>query len=193
MQLRGRTLALRQTRLEPLDAVHREGLRRAVDTDPDIWTLYPFPMAGEHFAPFWEGLLSKRALGYALPFAVLLESHVVGITCYLRINAAWRSVDIGSTYYQPDVRGGVVNPTAKLLLLDHAFSSGARRVQFRVDALNARSRAAVAKLGAVEEGTIRREKPTWTGRIQDTVVFSILKDEWPDLRERLSGRIGANA
>ena len=82
---------------------------------------------------------------------------------------------------------------AKRLLLGHAFDSGAHRVQFRVDAINARSRAAVLKLGAVQEGIQRHDKVTWTGRIRDTVHFSILAEEWPAVRERLDARIAAFA
>lgn len=190
MELVERDLIEEPLRLEPLRAHHHAGLGRAVEADTTIWdTLYPFSMAGAHFEPFMADLARKRAAGYAMPFAVLQSGEVVGLTCYLRINPAWCSLDIGSTYHRPDVRGGVVNPLAKLLLLDHAFACGARRVQFRVDALNTRSRAAVLKLGAVEEGTLRREKPTWTGRLQDTVIFSILDDEWPERRPALRRRV----
>ena len=98
-------------------------------------------------------------------------------------------MEIGATYYGPELRGGAVNPAAKRLLLANAFASGARRVQFKVDAINARSRAAVLKLGAVQEGILRQDRVTWTGRIRDSVVFSILADEWPAVRERLDARL----
>jgi RimJ/RimL family protein N-acetyltransferase len=74
-------------------------------------------------------------------------------------------------------------------MLDYAFSCGIRRVQFRVDAINARSRAAVTKLGAVQEGICRQDMVTWTGRIRDTVVYSILQHEWPDIRTHLEQRL----
>jgi N-acetyltransferase len=89
------------------------------------------------------------------------------------------------------VRGGPANPEAKMLLLAHAFASGAVRVQLRVDARNMRSQAAVAKLGAVREGVMRRDKITWTGYIRDSVVFSILSDEWPTVRAGLERRLAA--
>jgi RimJ/RimL family protein N-acetyltransferase len=76
-------------------------------------------------------------------------------------------------------------------MLGDAFDSGARRVVFRVDALNARSRAAVGKLGAVQEGILRQDRVTWTGRVRDTVIFSILADEWPAVRDRLDARLAA--
>ena len=91
------------------------------------------------------------------------------------------------------MRGGAINPAAKRLMLGHAFEAGARRVQFKIDALNARSRAAVLKLGATQEGVLRQDRVTWTGRLRDTVVFSVLADEWPAARERLDARLAAFA
>src|SRR5204863_8898567 len=99
------------------------------------------------------------------------------------------TAEIGATYYGPERRGGAVSPAAKRLLLANAFESGARRVQCKVDAINARSRAAVTKLGAVQEGILRQDRVTWTGRIRNTVVFSILADEWPGVRQRLDERL----
>jgi len=100
-----------------------------------------------------------------------------------------RAVEIGGTYYQPDARGGPVNPECKRLMMAHAFDSGANRVGFRVDVLNARSRAAVLKLGAVQEGIIRADRVTWTGRVRDTVIFSVMAVEWPAVRDRLDARL----
>lgn len=82
-----------------------------------------------------------------------------------------------------------MNPAAKRLLLAHAFEAGARRVQFKVDAINARSRAAVLKLGAMQEGILRQDRVCWTGRIRDTVYFSVLADEWPGVRSTLDARL----
>jgi len=83
--------------------------------------------------------------------AVVVRGRCIGQTCYIRPDVLYKSVDVGSTYYHPEFRGGLVNPAAKHLLLDHAFACGVRRVQFGVDALNARSRAAMRKLGATQE------------------------------------------
>jgi RimJ/RimL family protein N-acetyltransferase len=82
-----------------------------------------------------------------------------------------------------------VNPAAKHLLLGHAFACGANRVQFGVDALNIRSRNAMAKLGATEEGTLRRARTAWTGRVFDRVIFSVLADEWPRVSATLEAQI----
>ncbi len=98
-------------------------------------------------------------------------------------------VEIGTSFLHPDVRSGPANPEAKLLMLEHAFHCGAVRVQFRVDTRNRRSQAAVAKLGAVREGVLRRDRLTWTGYIRDTVVFSILDGEWPRVKAQLQARV----
>lgn len=177
-------------RLEPLAETHREGLRAACAADREIWaSLYPYSMMGEHFDPFWTRMQAERAAGRALVFAVMVDGACVGSTGYLNIDRRNRALEIGGTYYRPDQRGGAVNPAAKHLLLRHAFASGARRVRFNVDALNARSLAAMRKLGAVEEGTLRQDRICWTGRVRDTVVFSILADEWPGVSDGLLTRL----
>lgn len=190
MELRAERLNMGPVALEPVRESHREPLRAAANADPDIWPLYPYSMAGEHFEPFWAALLAGQASGAQIPYAVCLNDECVGISCYLNIDAAQDSCEIGGTYYRPDARATAVNPAAKLLLLGHAFASGARRVSFKVDAINARSRAAVLKLGAVQEGILRQDRVVWTGRVRDTVVFSILRDEWPGVWRGLEQRIG---
>ncbi|CAN7484715.1 GNAT family protein [Phenylobacterium sp. LjRoot219] len=194
MQLQPATLENAVVRLEPLSEAHREPLRAACAADAEIWTaLYPYSLAGEHFAPRFREILADAARGPTLPFAVVVGGEVVGMTSFLAIDPINASVEIGATYYRPDVRGGAVNPAAKRLLLAHAFAAGARRVQLKVDALNARSRAAVLKLGAVQEGILRQDRVTWTGRVRDTVHFSILAGEWPAVRDRLDARLAAQA
>jgi RimJ/RimL family protein N-acetyltransferase len=190
MKLTERVLENEHVRLEPLHELHREPLREAANADREIWTsLYPFSMAGEHFDPFWARIQNDHGTGSWIPFAVIASGRCVGLTCYVRPEAAHRAVDIGSTYYRPEFRGGVVNPAAKHLVLGHAFACGANRVQFGVDALNARSRAAMTKLGAVEEGVLRRARITWTGRVFDRVIFSVLADEWPRVRAILEQQL----
>jgi N-acetyltransferase len=190
MQLDAIVLENRHVRLEPMGEAHREDLRAACNADPATWTdLYPYSMAGEHFDPAWARMLRDVEAGRTIALAVMAEGRCGGISCYAGIDAANATVEIGGTYYRPDLRGGAGNPAAKRLMLAHAFESGARRVQFKVDAINARSRAAVAKLGAVQEGILRRDRVTWTGRIRDTVVFSVLAEEWPAVRERLDARL----
>lgn len=178
-------------RLEPLAEAHRESLREACAADPEIWRIYPFSMTGEHFDPQVLRMQAAAEQGTGLSFAVVAHGEVVGMTSFLYIDPVNASLDVGATYYRPDARGGAVNPAAKRLMLGHAFEAGARRVQFKVDTLNARSRAAVLKLGAVQEGILRQDRLTWTGRVRDTVHFSILASEWPDVRAKLDARLAA--
>ncbi len=193
MRLLPKVLEGHGVRLDPLDERHREDLRAACAADPAIWAdLYPYSMAGEHFDLIWDKTFrTGREKGVAMQFAVVVAGACIGVTCYNDIDPVNASVNVGGTYYHPDHRGGVVNPAAKRLIVGHAFQSGARRVVFTVDALNARSRAATAKLGAVQEGVLRQDRVVWTGRVRDTVVFSILADEWPGVRERLDERLAA--
>lgn len=190
MTLAATTLQGRFVRLEPLQPQHLPALREACEADAEIWPLYPHSMIGSHFDPWAAGVARRVAAGDAIAFAVLFEGRVVGTTLYVAIDWPSRRVEIGNTYYHPAVRGGVVNPDSKLLMLDHAFASGIRCVQLRVDALNARSRAAVAKLGAHQDGILRQDRITWTGRTRDTVIFSILAEEWPAAKARLEQRLG---
>lgn len=191
MRLEARILQNAHVRLEPLAERHCAELRAACEADPDIWRdLYPVNWAGAGFETAWDELTGRQARGEWIAFSVMVAGHCRGMTAFIRPDSANRAVEVGGTYYAPDLRGGVVNPAAKRLMLAHAFEAGARRVQINVDALNTRSRAAVLKLGAVQEGVLRRDRVVWTGRIRDTVVFSILAEEWPAVRERLDARLG---
>jgi RimJ/RimL family protein N-acetyltransferase len=177
--------------LELLAEQHREELRAACNADPEIWAIYPYSMAGEHFGAWWDAAMARQG-HQSITFATCLDGRCVGTSSYLNIEPGAAVVEIGGTYFAPDARGGIVNPSAKLMMLRHAFERGARRVAFRVDALNSRSRAAVLKLGAVQEGILRQSGVTWTGRVRDTVVFSILRDEWPEVERRLLRRLNDN-
>jgi len=192
MKLEPTILENRFVRLEPIGTAHREDLRAACAADTSVWReLYPFSWAGEHFDPTWAKLQEDIGSGGALGFAVMVQGVCQGISCYSTRDSANECVEIGGTYYRPEVRSGPVNPAAKRLLLAHAFESGARRAQFKVDAINTRSRAAVLKLGAVQEGVLRQDRVTWTGRVRDTVVYSILAGEWPAVRDGLDARLAA--
>lgn len=179
-------------RLEPVKPHMREEMRAALDCDPEAWAVQFANGRGDGFAGYWDAMLTPSPPGSRIGFAVRLQSNgrLVGTTSFHHISSANRTVEIGSTFYRPEVRGTKVNPEIKLLLLDHAFSSGALRVQLTVDSRNQRSQAAVAKLGAVREGVLRRHLVTWTGHLRDTVVFSIVDTEWPDVRDRLRGWVG---
>lgn len=179
-------------RLESFEERHKEPLRAACDADPELWpSLYYSSLGGDQFDSGWDAMRKQQAAATRIPFAVIRDDEVVGLSTFIDIQPANRSVEIGTTYYRPDARGGVVNPAAKRLMLEHAFAAGANRVAFQVDQLNLRSQAAMAKLGAVREGVMRHDKITWTGRVRSSVIFSILAEEWPGVRDRLDARLAA--
>ena len=194
MRLNSEVLQNDFVRLEPFSDACKEELRTACAADPATWNdLYPYSMLGPGFDFHWARIEQEIAEGKTMGFAVVVNGVCRGMSTYIGIDGMNHAVEIGATYYEPSVRGGPVNPSAKRLLLGHAFDCGAVRVQFRVDAINARSRAAVLKLGAVQEGILRQDRVTWTGRVRDTVHFSILADEWPAVRDRLDARLAAFA
>jgi RimJ/RimL family protein N-acetyltransferase len=190
MKLESRVLQNALVRLEPMAERHRDALRSATDADAAFFAeLYPYSWAGERFAATWDKLMADMGKGHTLAFAVIDGGVCRGITTFYAIDAANAVLEIGGTWYAPDLRGGATNPAAKRLMMGHAFESGVRRVGYRVDALNARSRAAVTKLGAVQEGVLRQDRVMWTGRIRDTVIFSVLASEWPAVRDGLDARL----
>jgi RimJ/RimL family protein N-acetyltransferase len=184
----------RFVRLEPLVLAHKEEVRTALDCDPASWSILLVNPMGAGFEEYWSANYGAPA-AERLPYAIrrLSDGRVVGMSTYFTASTKHGGVEIGATFLRPDVRSGAVNPETKLLMLGHAFDSGAVRVQFKVDARNQRSQAAVAKLGAVREGVLRRDMRTWTGHIRDTVVFSILDSEWPTVRLRLQQRLATHA
>ncbi|AOG01744.1 MAG: GNAT family N-acetyltransferase [Blastomonas fulva] len=163
-------------RLEPLAAHHIELLRAACARDPDIWEIYPVSMLGEHFDRAMEDF---HATTNWVRFAVLHRGVLVGMSCYIAPDESNHVVEIGGTYIEPAARGSAgVNSAIKRLMIDHAFACGFTRIEFRVDSRNLRSQAAVRKLGAMHEGTLRRNRITWTGYVRDTCMFGLLKTEW---------------
>ncbi|MEY4257033.1 MAG: hypothetical protein RLZZ141_2260 [Pseudomonadota bacterium] len=171
MHLLSRPLEGRYVRLEPVTPAHEEALKASIDCDPEAWEIMSVNGCGEGFETFWAQTLGETQRGERIGYAIRRKS------------------DGGATFLHPDARSGPVNPEAKLLLLDHAFDCGAVRVEFMVDVRNARSQAAVAKLGAQKEGVLRHHKITWTGHVRDTVVFSIINTEWPAVKARLEFRL----
>ena len=162
--------------LAPLAERHREPLRRACAADPEIWDIYPFSYLGDAFDPQFDRMLNGGMARRC--YAIEHNGAVIGMTAWIASGDFGWSIEIGNSYITPDQRGTGVNRQFKKLMLDHAFACGLQRVGFKVDAINTRSRAAVLKLGCTLEGIVRRERQTWTGRVRDTVLFSILRDEW---------------
>ena len=162
-------------RAEPLAEVHRDRLREACAEDLDIWEIYYISYAPEHFDASFDALLKRPWV----PFALFEGDTLVGMSCFINIDDGRQTLEIGSTYYRPAFRGMGYNARAKDMMMRHAFDRGYRRIEFRVDSRNARSQAAMKKLGAVREGVMRADRITYTGHVRDTVLFSILKEEWP--------------
>jgi RimJ/RimL family protein N-acetyltransferase len=164
-----------EIRLEPLGQAHRAALKAACAEDEEIWPIYAISYDPDHFDASFEALLA-RPNGRA--FAILSSDALIGMSCYLGVDEARGVLEIGNTYYAPALRGTGLNRAVKDLMIGRAIDCGFRRIEFRVDARNARSQAAMARLGAVREGVIRAERITWTGHVRDTVLFSILASEW---------------
>jgi RimJ/RimL family protein N-acetyltransferase len=171
----GAAMAAGEVRLEPLAEAHRAELKAACAQDLEIWPIYAISYDPGHFDASFDALLA-RPNGRA--FAIFVGDELVGMSCYLGIEEARGVLEIGNTYYVPARRGSGLNEIVKELMIGRAIHCGFRRIEFRVDARNLRSRGAMTKLGAVREGVIRAERITWTGHVRDTVLFSILADEW---------------
>ena len=155
---------------------HHEALKAACAEDRDIWAIY-----AQDFGP--DGFDRSIALFQSRPnnrvFVLYDGDELAGMSSYLSIDEGRQCLEIGGTYYRPHLRGSGFNRRVKDMMLKRAFDSGIRRVEFRVDRRNERSQAAMKKLGAVREGVLRADRITWTGHVRDTVLFAILKDEWP--------------
>jgi RimJ/RimL family protein N-acetyltransferase len=161
--------------LEPMAEAHREALKAACSEDLDIWSIYSRSYDPDHFDRAFDLI---RSLPDWRCFSIFLDGEMAGMSCYLGIDEARAVLEIGNTYYVPRLRGTGFNRRVKDLMLARAFGCGFRRVEFRVDSRNGRSQAAMAKIGGVREGVIRQDRITWTGHVRDTVLFSILADEW---------------
>lgn len=190
MQLSATTLTHARVRLEPFEERHRAALTEAAEANLTIFKHMPFPIAKVGYGGWFNYLCEEQAAGRWIPHAVFSpDGRVVGQSCYLAIRPDHAGVEIGGTWYVPEAQGTAINPAAKLLLLEHAFACGAERVEFKTDALNLQSRAALTKLGAVYEGIFRRQMRRPDGSMRDNAYFSVVREEWPSLRETIEARI----
>ena len=155
---------------------HLQALKAACAEDRDIWQIY-----ANNFGPdgFDRSMAFYRSNPRNRTFVLFEDDELAGMSSYLGIDENRQVLEIGGTYYRPHLRGSGFNRRVKNMMLKRAFDSGIRRVEFRVDRRNERSQAAMTKLGAVREGVLRADRITWTGHVRDTVLFAILKDEWP--------------
>lgn len=186
------TLEGHGVRLEPLSPAHAEALAEAA-SDGALWELWFTSVPRPEEVPTWIATAGEGfEAGHMLPWAVReLEADViVGSTRYHDIVPAARRVEIGYTWYAARWQRSHVNTACKLLLMEHAFEGlECGCVGFRTDAFNGPSRRAIAALGAREDGVLRHHQPRRDGTVRDTVMFSVLKPEWPDVRRHLELRL----
>jgi RimJ/RimL family protein N-acetyltransferase len=186
------TLTGSRIRLEPMRAAHAPALLEA-GRAPEIWNWMPArPVTPQAMEEWLNRALEAESQGREYPFVVVMESdgRVIGSTRYLNVEEDERTVEIGWTWYAPEHWGGLVNPEAKYLLMRHAFEDWrAIRVALKTDVKNLHSQAAIRKLGARYEGTLRNQRIRPDGSYRDTVIFSIIEAEWPAVKAKLEQRL----
>jgi RimJ/RimL family protein N-acetyltransferase len=185
-------------RLEPVRREHGELFWEIANSDlEDIFRWIPYSMkTPDDFQRLIDKAFEEQERGESIVFATVerASGRVIGSTRFMNIDRINRRVEIGSTWIAPPWQRTAVNTEAKYLMLRHAFEVWeCMRVELKTDALNQKSRNAILRIGAKEEGTLRRHLLTWSGRVRDTVYFSILDSEWPEVKTRLGGRLPRDA
>ena len=184
----------RHVRLEPLSKEHLAGLAR-VGLDEELWRWIPMPIRTvEELAEYIETALEEQKRGVSLPFALIEKAtgRAIGSTRYGNIDRTHHRVEIGWTWVAREWQRSAVNTEAKYLLLQHAFETlGCIRVELKTDSLNEKSRAAILRIGAKEEGIFRNHMITSSGRLRHSVYFSIVDSEWPAVKARIESLLSA--
>ena len=191
MDIQATTLEGRYVRLEPLSPAHHPLLAQALDSTLLQWFSRPATNA-EELQEFIAAALEEQRQRRALPFAIIdrASGRPIGSTRFGNIDAAHRRAEIGWTWIGRLWQRTAINTEAKLLMLGHAFERwSAVRVEFKTDSRNAQSRAALARLGATEEGYFRNHMVTADGRLRHSVYFSVIDSDWPMIKRRLEARL----
>jgi len=182
----------RHVRLEPLAMQHAAGLA-GIGLDEDLWKWIPTPVrTADEMSRYVQTALNEQKSGSALPFVLMEKAsgRIIGSTRYANIERVHHRVEIGWTWVARHWQRTPVNTEAKYLLLRHAFETlQCIRVELKTDSLNERSRAAILRIGAREEGTFRNHMITASGRIRHTVYFSILDSEWPEVKAQVERKL----
>ena len=183
-------------RMEPLKESHHDELC-AVGLDPELWRWIPFRvLTPDEMSGYIRNAMDAQTAGSALPFATVERSsgRAIGSTRYMNIDAPNRHVEIGSTWIGRAWQRSAVNTEAKYLMLRHAFETlGCLRVELKTDSMNVRSRNAIQRIGARQEGIFRNHMPTWSGRIRHSVYFSIIDSEWPKVKADLEAKLATGS
>ncbi len=182
-------------RLEPLEERHREALRAAGD-DPDLWRFASVNLDNSNFDAWMANRFSGVAKDGDVCWAVFDKASAgyVGSTSYLAMVPAHKRLEIGWTWYAKRVWAGPVNPSCKRLLFAHGFEAmDLNRMELKLDARNERSFRAIERLGAKFEGVHRSHMVRPDGRLRDTAWFSVIREEWPAVRDGLDARLAAFA
>lgn len=161
----------------PFVEAHRATLKAACAEDREIWAIYSASFALDQFDASLDAWLARPDM---ITFTLFEGEELAGMSSFLAFEPGRGVLEIGGTYLRPRFRGTGFNRRVKDMMLHRAFNCGYRRIEFRVDARNKRSQAAMAKLGATREGLLRADRITWNGHVRDTVLFSVLRQDWPD-------------
>jgi RimJ/RimL family protein N-acetyltransferase len=192
MKIEPLTLEGAHVRLEPIREAHADGLV-AAGCGFGLFRFFPYSLETEpQMRGYVKGCVESLASGAALPFVTIERStgRIVGSTCYLAIERVHKRLEIGGTWITPSHQRSPVNTEAKLLQLAHCFEVlGCNRVEFKTDERNEKSRAALARIGAKEEGRFRAHMVMPDGHLRTSVWFSVIASEWPDVKRALAAKL----
>jgi RimJ/RimL family protein N-acetyltransferase len=186
------TLEGAHVRLEPLSESHHDALSQ-VGLDPELWKWIPLQVLDrDAMMRYIRAAISDRDKGISMPFATIERAtgKAIGSTRFMNIDIPNLRVEIGSTWIGGPWQRTAINTEAKYLMMKHAFETlGCNRVELKTDSLNTKSRNAILRIGAKQEGIFRSHMLTWSGRLRDTVYFSVIKPEWPEVKANLEAKL----
>ena len=188
MNLQPITLEGTHVQLQPLSESHLEALCE-VGLDSELWKWIPFQVLDRgQMLRYIQSALADQQKGVSIPFATVdrVSNKAVGSTRFMSIDVPNKRLEIGSTWIAKPWQRTRINTDAKYIMMRHAFETlGCNRVEWKTDALNTQSRNAILRLGAKQEGIFRHHVVTWTGRLRDSVYFSVIAPEWPEVKTNL--------
>jgi RimJ/RimL family protein N-acetyltransferase len=188
------TLTGTRVQLQPLSESHLDPLSE-VGLDPDLWKWIPIQVIDrDQMLRYIQSALAEQQKGVSIPFATIdrASNKVVGSTRFMSIDVPNKRLEIGATWIAKPWQRTAINTEAKYLMMRHAFETlGCNRVEWKTDALNTQSRNAILRLGAKQEGIFRHHVVTWTGRLRDSVYFSVIAPEWPEVKKGLEAKINS--